>query len=120
MAHLINQIINEREGEYLMIDTCHLYPEDIFKYNLKDTIIVFLGHDSISAEEKLKEIRKYDTHAWTNLKDDEYMLISTVMGIDYSKEAKIQCEKYNIKYFDTSYDFKNVMEEVKKYIEERL
>lgn len=120
MAHLINQIINEREDEYLVIDTCHLYPEDIFKYNIKDTIIVFLGHDSISVDEKLKQIRKYDKHTWTNFKDDDYMRISTEEGIMYSKKAKEQCEKYNIKYFDTSYNFKEVMKEVERYIEDRL
>jgi len=120
MAHLINQIINEREDEYLVIDTCHLYPEDIFKYNLKDTIIIFLGHDTISVDDKLKEIRKYDKHAWTNFKDDEYMKYSTILGLEYSIEARNQCEKLNMKYFDTSHNFKKVMKEIIKYIEERL
>ena len=120
MAKLISTIINEREGEYLVIDTCHLYPEDIHQYDLGDTIIVFLGHDSISIEEKLKQIRKYDDHAWTNKEDDDYMRYSTRLGIEYSIEAKKQCEKLNIKYFDTSYDFLKVKEEIIKYIEENL
>ncbi len=120
MAYLINTIINEREDEFLVIDTCHLYPEDIFKYNIKDTIIVFLGHDSISVQEKLEQIRKYDKHAWTNFKDDEYMKYSTRLGILYSIEAKKQCEELNIKYFDTRYNFKKVMTEVIKYIEDNL
>ena len=120
MAHLINTIINEREDEYLVIDTCHLYPEDIFKYNLKDTVIVFVGHDQISVEEKLNQIRKYDTHAWTNKKDDEYMKYSTLLGIEYSIEAKSQCEKLHMKYFDTSFDFLKVKEEIIKYIEGEL
>ena len=48
------------------------------------------------------------------------MKISTEEGIMYSKKAKEQCEKYNIKYFDTSYNFKEVMKEVERYIEDRL
>ena len=120
MAYLINTIISEREDDYYVIDSCHLYPKDISKYNLENTIIVFVGHDTISVEEKLKQIRKYDHHAWTNFENDEYIRYSNQLGIDYSIEAKKQCEKLNIKYFDTSYNFLKVKKEIIKYIEENL
>lgn len=120
MAKLISTIINESEREYLVIDSCHLYPKDIVKYDLKNTIIVFVGHDTISIEKKLKQIRKYDHHAWTNFKDDDYMRYSTRLGIEYSIEARKQCEELGIKYFDTSKNFLKVRKEIIKYIEEKL
>ena len=48
------------------------------------------------------------------------MKYSNKLGIDFSKEAKNQCEKYNIKYFDTSYNFKSVIDEVCAYLESEL
>ncbi len=126
MAHLINQVINECESdltnnkEWYVIDTCHLYPSDIAKYNLKNTTIVFLGYTDIDIEKKLKEIRKYDKNAWTNKASDDDIRFSLKLGIDYSRETKEECKNYNIKYFDTSKNFKKVINEAYKYIEGEL
>ena len=48
------------------------------------------------------------------------MRYSNQLGIDYSIEAKKQCDKLNIKYFDTSHSFLKVKREIIKYIEENI
>jgi len=126
MSHLIATIINEnqsdivRDREYYVIDTCHLYPSDIAKYDLKNTIIIFLGHPRVSISKKLSDIRKYDDCVWTNLLSDEEISENTRMGIEYSKEAEIECAMYGIKYFDTSENFEEVLSEALDYIRGEL
>ena len=49
-ANLIERIIDEAktdiilDEEWYVIDTCHLYPKDIAKIDLTNTLVVFLGY----------------------------------------------------------------------------
>lgn len=122
MSYLIKTIIDENQSdivknkEFYCIDTCHIYPRDIAKYNLKNTVIVFLGYCNINVEDKMKNIRKYDVGTWSSLKSDEDLKNDTLMDIAYSKEAKKQCEELGIKFFDTSENFEQTLYEIYKYI----
>lgn len=122
MAYLIKTIIDEnqsdivRNKEFYCIDTCHIYPRDIAKYNLKNTIIVFMGYCNIDVEDKMKNIRKYDVGTWSSLKNDDDLKSDTLMDITYSKEAKKQCEELGIKFFDTSLNFEQTLYDIYKYI----
>lgn len=126
MAKLINVMLSDYETdivnkkEYYLIDTCHLYPSDIAKYDLKNTIIVFIGYGKINVDKKLKMIRKYDKNVWSNLVSDDEMKYGIELGIEYSKEVEYECKKYNIKYFDISYNFKKVLNEIYEYIKNEL
>lgn len=126
MAHLIATIINENQSdivkdkEYYIIDTCHLYPCDIAKYNLENTIIIFLGYSNIDVFDKLGNIRKYDKDVWTTLLSDQDLNYNTELGIEYSKEAKKECEELGIKYFDTSDNFEETLNEAYEYIRGEL
>lgn len=126
MAKLIKRIIDESrtdatlEDNYV-IDTCHVYPEDLAKYDFENTIIVFLGYPNISAKDKVNKIRKYDKDfSWTRCKDDEYLLKWAPYDIKYSIEAEKQCKKYNYAFFDTSKNFNKVLDSAYEYILERL
>ncbi len=122
MAHLINQMIIDNQNdivkdkEYYFIDTCHLYPKDIIKYNLDNTIIVFVGYNDLDIDKKIRDIRKYDKKTWSNSINDNDLRDYLISGINYSNEVKKECEKYNIKYFDTGRNFKKIMKEIEKYI----
>lgn len=122
MAHLIKTIIEENQSdivrgkEFYCIDTCHVYPKDLAKYNLKNTIIVFFGYIDMDIEEKLKDIRKYDKKLWSSKLSDDDLRDYLKTGIEYSKEAKEECEEVGIKFFDTGRDFKKVLKEAEKYI----
>lgn len=126
-AKLIKRIIDESktdiivDKEQYLIDTCHLYPIDIYNENIDDTIVIFLGYTNITPEEKLKVIRNSDPiNGWTKTKDDETLIKGSIMDIEYSIEAKKQCEELNIPFFDTSTSFKETLNEAYKYIIERL
>ena len=122
MAKLINTMIKDNKTdivnnkEYYLIDTCHLYPTDIIKYDIKNTIIVFIGYSEVNIDKKLKQIRKYDKNVWSNDIDDNEMKYGISLGVEYSKITKEECKKYNIKYFDVSKNFKKVLKEVYDYI----
>ena len=122
MAHLIKTIIEEnqvdivRGKEFYCIDTCHIYPDDLAKYDLKDTIIVFFGYTDIDIDKKIQDIRKYDNKIWTDKLSDEELRLYIEEGVKYSREAKEMCEKYNIKYFETGKDFESVMKNAYEYI----
>ena len=123
MAKLISVMLNDyntdivKDKEYYVIDTCHLYPSDIAKYDLENTIIVFLIHAKVKIEDKLKQIRKYDSdNVWSSKLDDDEMKYGIELGIDYSKETKKECEELNIKYFDVSKNFNKVLDEAYNYI----
>ena len=126
MSHLIKTMIEEnqsdivRDKEYYCIDTCHVYPCDLAKYNLENTVIVFLGYIDIDIEKKIKDIRKYDKKLWSSELSDDDLREYLKTGIEYSIEARDECEKYNIKFFDTGKNFKKVLKEVKEYILEEV
>lgn len=122
MAHLIKTIIDENQSdivknqEYYCIDTCHIYPRDIAKYNLKNTVIVFMGYCDIDIKDKIKNIRKYDIGTWSTKKTDEDLINYTKQDIEYSIEAKKECEEFGIKFFDTSNNFEKVLYDIYTYI----
>ena len=126
MAHLIRVMIEDNQSdvvrgkEYYCIDTCHLYPVDIAKCNLENTVIVFFGYIDLDIEEKIRYIRKYDKKTWSCKLSDDELRDYLQEGIDYSKEVKEECEKYGIKFFDTGRNFKKVMKEAYNYIQEEL
>lgn len=126
MAYLIKTIIDENQSdivkgkEFYCIDTCHIYPRDIAKYNLKNTIIVFMGYCNINIDDKIKNIRQYDIETWSTKKNDEDLKNDTKMDIEFSKEAKKECEELGIKFFDTSINFEQTLYDIYKYIKDEL
>jgi hypothetical protein len=102
LSRVIN-IMNDTDEKFI-IDSAHLYPEDIYPYiDTEKWDIYCLGYPNTTVEEKFNEIRKYDTSAdWTYKRKDEELkdIISKLINI--SKEMKETCEKLNIKFIDTS------------------
>ena len=99
----VMNIMNDTEEKFI-IDSAHLYPEDIYPYiDTNKWDIYCLGYPTISVEDKFNEIRKYDTDKdWTYKRNDEELkdIISKLINI--SKEMKKTCEKLNIKFIDTN------------------
>lgn len=126
MADFISQIINDPLVEtdtykHCCIDTCHLYPKDISRERLNNTIVLFLGYPNIDKKNKLLEIRKHDKKGvWTFNKSDKELLNNIELAIRYSKEAKKQCESLGIPFFDTSFDFNKTIKDAYGYIESEL
>lgn len=90
------------EDKYL-IDSAHLYPEDIIQYIDKEKWeVYFLGYPNISVEEKFEELRKYVHGGWPAKKSDEELKDTLKELIKISKEIERQCRKHNINFIDAS------------------
>ena len=102
LSHVIN-IMNDTD-ELFLIDSAHLYPEDIYPYiDTNKWDIYCLGYPNTTVEDKFNEIRKYDTDKdWTHKRNDEELKDIISKLIDISKEMKESCERLNINFIDTS------------------
>lgn len=125
IAHLISTIVNEcqtdiiKNLEWYVIDTCHLYPRDIVKQNLEDTIIIFLGYPNLTIEEKMNQIRTYDPMSgWTHEVSDEQLKINIQRDIDFSKEVEKECKEYGIRFFDTGTNYQKTIAGIYRMLKE--
>ena len=109
----IKAVINiiDTKDEKFILDSAHILPQDISQYLDRDKWdIYFLGYPSVTAEEKLKIIRKYETeNDWTYKRTDEEMLIILHKLIDISREIKSECERLDITFIDTGKDLNDVI-----------
>ena len=92
-------------------------PELTEKYK-GEVHVCFVGYTSISATEKLKEVRKFGGRKgdWTLNFSDKEMLEGIKKMILFSKYLKRECKKYNIKYFDVSKDFQKKLNDIFTYL----
>ena len=123
MCSIINKIIQDNKTdtnfgqEKYLFDTPFLYPKDLELIDTSETIVIFLGYAHIDAETEFRLIREHDKdYYWTNKIDDDLLRKWSIDNIEYSKELEKECERLNIKYFDTSFDRDKVLEEAKQYI----
>lgn len=88
----------------LAFDLYHITPK-IYSENIDKECcdIYFLGYPNISIEEKLKQIRKFDTKwDWTSKRDDEDVKAHIKDYIEISKWFEEECEKYDLPFIDVS------------------
>ena len=126
MCNIINRVIldNKTDTNYnlekYLFDTPFIYPSDIKNIDTSDTLVVFLGYSKISVEEEVRLIRENDKeYYWTTKIDNQKLREWTIENIEYSKHLEEECKKLNFKYFDTSFNRDEVLEEAKNYILER-
>lgn len=97
------EIIDSVDNEKYLIDSAHIYPEDIVKYiDRKKWDIYYLGYPNISVEDKLIELRKYVHDGWPAKKNDDELKEILKGLINISKEIKNQCIKYDLIFIDSS------------------
>lgn len=114
----MKKITNEYPNENFVIEGWHVYPEEISKL-FRDTNvkIICLGYTKISCEEAFKIIRRSEqANSYTKKMTDERVKNLISSHIEYSKLLKEQCEKNNIKYYDTSFERDNVLKEAMRYL----
>ncbi len=77
---------------------------------------VFIGYTDIDVEEKIILIKKYRAGEddWLTRESDEYIRDHVVTMIKHSKMIKEECHKYGLAYFDTSYNFSEIINTVKE------
>ena len=122
IAKIINIIIKENKTdtiaglEYYAIDTCHVLPKDVALFD-ENILVIYLGYADISVEDKFNEIRLNDKkHYWSSKVSNENLRRMIEANINLSKEIREECNRLNIKYFDTSFNREMVLKEVIGYI----
>lgn len=119
-SKLWESIIHNRRlyQDNLLIEGVNFLPETLNKFKKLDYVeIYFLIYPKIAQKELYDRVRKYDSkHSWTAECSDEEIKNLCKVWINDSKFLKEECEKYGIKYFDTSNDFEKVINNAVKII----
>ena len=107
---------NMYDVDYIkVVDTVDFEPKDCNSF--ENSITICFGYPNVSKEELLKKWRKYDTDLdWTKNKSDELLLNFAKKEIENSKYLKQECEKYDIKFVDTSHNRNAVLNELLEYV----
>lgn len=90
-----------------------LLPEYVDSFiDREETVVIYLGYPNITPEEKLSQIRTYDTpFDWTRTVENEELLKILQGHIQTSKELQKEAEKYNFIFIDTSINRESVIME---------
>ncbi len=78
----------------------------------------FVGFSEISLQDKFKKIKEFGENKddWTKRVSDEKLMSNIEDMIMFSKYLKSECNKYNIRYFDSSDNFCEYLENVFQYL----
>jgi AAA+ ATPase superfamily predicted ATPase len=78
----------------------------------------FIGFADISPEEKMKQIKTYNTNSddWIHKYSDEELMQKVEGMVTFSHYLRSECETYRIPYFDCSSEFEKCREDVYQYL----
>ena len=81
-------------------------------------MICFVGYTDIDIDEKVREIKAYSDGMgdWLLKEPDDHIYSHINNMVTHSRRIKDGCEKYDMRYFDTSADFMGAVEEATKYL----
>lgn len=81
----------------------------------------FLGYATITPAQKLHDIRTHAGHPndWASTYTDTALLKIIIREIAFSQYVMDACAKYAMRYFDTSHDFVQTLEQVAAYVKGR-
>lgn len=83
--------------------------------------VIVLGYPQLSPEEALNNVRKYEQKFdYTKAMSDKEILDVVTRHIDHSKEFALECQKYDFRFVDTSYDRDKVLANLLQELESRL
>lgn len=72
-------------------------------FDLKNVIVYYFVTEKLSPEQILQNCRKFDSEKeWTTRRTDTELLDHFRFYKNIEKEIIMECQKYNIKYVDTS------------------
>ena len=93
---------------YYIIETVDIFPEDLINYDLSKTIVIVLGCTKNTVDELLNIWGNID-NKWLLNKSKDELKIKAEKVIQTSKFFQKECEKYGIKFVDTSFNRESVL-----------
>ena len=114
----MNKVTSEYPDERFVLEGWHVYPKDMAKLFGKDVFeVICLGYTEISCEEFMQRAREYEKYnSYTRQMNDEKLEKLILDHIKYSKILKRQCEENDIRFFDTSFNRNEVLNEAMEYL----
>lgn len=111
----------QRDSKYsVILESTDIQPRDIAEtFNLDNNIVICLGVTSIDYKQFCDYIIKNDTeNDWTKKCSKDEILNYCKEYISNSKINEAECIKYNIKFFDMSFNRNEKISEIIDYIKE--
>jgi hypothetical protein len=80
--------------------------------------ICFLGYTEIEVDKKVSETKNYSDGRldWLMNESEEHIEDHIKNMIAHSRKIKSECEQHAVRYFDTSTDFADALEEATQYL----
>jgi hypothetical protein len=118
MALFIRAMIDS--GEYdecdygMVIDIFQLLPQHYIQHIDSSVCeIYYFGTSEVTPEERYAILKKYDTPKdYTYYKSEEENKEDCASIVAISKNLKEQCRKYNLPYYDTSYNREQIFKSI--------
>ena len=89
------------------VEGYHIRPEDAVKlFDNKQFEIVVLGYPQLSPQEAFDNVKKYD------------VLSMVIRHVEHSKEFKRECQRLGLNFTDTSYNRRQVLDNLIKKLSE--
>ena len=91
---------------------------ELTKKHPKSIKVCFVGYVNVKIDEKIKDVYRYSygKNDWLTNEPKDYVKRHLNNMIEYSRGIKKSCKKQNLKYFDTSKDFMNVLDSAIEYL----
>ncbi len=105
----------------LVVEGYHIHPKTAVEFiDREDFDIIVLGCPSLTMQQALANIRKYDDEfSWTNSMSDEFILNHAKNHIEQAKNLQQECQKLNISFYDTSFNRQQILTNIVENIKTR-
>lgn len=119
VVEYIKGAMSSHPGCKLVVEGYHMHPQTALELiNQNEFEIIVLGCPSLTPEQALINIRKYDDETcWTRSMSDDFILNHAKNHISQAKDLQLECKKLGINFYDTSYDrmeiFTGILESIK-------
>lgn len=123
LLELFDSCIRKDKNNYgYIVESGQLHPKTVSEMvDFNNTIVVCLGLGDLSLDEMVDLCIKHDTEKdWTFNLPRDYLKKHAIDWFKANQMLKKECPKYNIKYYDTSKNRVDVLNNIMKEIEEDI
>lgn len=104
-----------------ILDTSGIELEEVSKYDPKNTIVLIFGYPDITPKQGVRNVLKHDTKEdWTYIESESNIQKLFEVYIEKSKKYKKECKRLNLKFINTSYKRRAVLNKLFDWVKVEL